>query len=136
MTLVLPLSRGCRCRPVGLVPAGLDRPDKGADDFPVDLRCELLQLGTLGRQKLLGVLDRVDPRDLDAGLDEAGSAQLVQVVAVRQGPRDATDPERHVVANRLRHFPAHEHIRHGEATPWLEDPERFGQHAVLVGRTD
>src|SRR5206468_9016024 len=51
-----------------------------------------------------------------------------------QRARYTTDPEFDVPPNGLGNLPANDHVRDREPTARFQHPERFAEHAILVGR--
>src|SRR5215831_20318335 len=90
--------------------AGLYRANEGAHELAFDLWRKRIDVDALPSKKLPRILDRVDPRRLDADRAKSGRHQLVPIVLLAQRTGDATDPQQDLLAQLARHLAARDDV--------------------------
>src|SRR5213080_2460727 len=118
-------ARATRARKAGRATShGFARANEGAHDSPADLARE--------RFAEPRILELVDPRRLDVDIHESRIVEELAVFMLVERPSDATDPELHTAADRVRDLAAADDVGHGKPPTGTQHAERLFQHAALV----
>src|SRR5277367_861373 len=101
--------------------------DKGAHEFAVHLRRDLVEVDSLPRKKFACILDAIDSRWLNIDLLKSGGEQFFAVIILFDRASDATYPGEHALADLWQHFASCYNVGNGKSTAWLQHPKRFPQ---------
>ena len=127
-------ARGLSCAGAAHAGQRLAGPDERAHELAVHARRDGRRVDPLAVEEFAGVLGPVDPRRLHVDRLEAGLAELAAILAFLERARHAADPQLDAAADHGRHLAPYHDVRDGEPAAGLQDAERLGEHAVLVGR--
>src|SRR6185295_1797316 len=98
---------------------------ESAYELAVHLRRNCININVLACKKFTGVFDVVYPRRFEIDLFESSRRQFAAIVVLFQCPRNAADPQQHILPNLREHLAACDNIGHREASSRLQDSEGF-----------
>src|SRR5688572_24683624 len=109
-------------------------PDECAHELAIDLWRNEIYVYSLARKERAGVIDAINAGGFNVNTLEAGCAEFGTVVVFFQSAGDASNPEKHLLANLTWNLSTRYHVGDSEAATGLQHAKRLFQYLVLICR--